>query len=297
VYVGAGSVVTVSGVQISHNTALGGGGIYAWTGGRAIVSGSQLFSNTATNGDGGGIFVYFGGAATVSGTSILNGTSTLGSGGITNAGILTVANSTMRGNAGLYGGIENVQTLTLINSTLSGNQAMGAAYGGGAIDQHQIGSAPSATILNCTIVSNTATITDHSGIWLQAGTLNIGNSIVAHNGVTNNVQVDDGTFTSLGYNLTNSGPGTPFTATTDLTDTNPRLGPLQANGGSTWTHAHPSESPATDRIPFGVNGCGTTVIVDQRGQPRPGTFTQRCDIGAYKVQGIYYRVYLPLVLK
>ena len=297
VFVGAGSVVTVSAVQISHNTAGGGGGIYVLTGGRAIVSGSQFFSNTATNGDGGGIFVYFGGAATVSGTSLLSGTSTAGSGGITNAGILKVTNSTVSGNAGPYGGIENVRTLTLTNSTLSGNQVIGPAYGGGAIDQHQIGSAPSATILNCTIVSNTATVTNRSGIWLQAGTLNIGNSIVAHNGVTNNVQVDGGTFTSLGYNLTNNGAGAPFTVTTDLTDTNPRLGPLQANGGATWTHAHPADSPATDRIPFDVHGCGTTATVDQRGQPRPGLFTQRCDIGAYEAQGLYYHVYLPLVTK
>ena len=90
---------------------------------------------------------------------------------------------------------------------------------------------------NSTIVSNTAAAASHSGIYLRAGKLDIGNSIVAHNGVTNNVQVDIGTFNSLGYNLTNSGAGTPFTATTDLTNTNPLLGPLQNNGGSSWTHA------------------------------------------------------------
>jgi hypothetical protein len=132
---------------------------------------------------------------------------------------------------------------------------------------------------------------------LENGTLTIQNSIVAGNSVTNNVRVDGGTFTSLGYNLTNSSAGTPFTATTDLTNTNPLLGSLQNNGGASWTHALLSSSPAIDRIPFGVNGCGTTITTDQRGQPRPGTFTRLCDIGAYEAQGVHYQIYLPLVIR
>jgi len=152
-------------------------------------------------------------------------------------------------------------------------------------------------MMNCTVVSNTAVNTTTSGIWLEGGTLDVGNSIVANNNVTNNVAVISGTFTSLGYNLTNSGAGTPFTATGDLTNTNPLLGPLQNNGGSTWTYALLLGSPAIDLIWFGVNGCGTTITADQRGQPRPGTFTHLCDAGAYEAQGIHYRIYLPVVMK
>jgi len=190
--------------------------------------------------------------------------------------------------------------LALINSTLSGNQSStgNPAYdGGGAIDQY--GTSASATIANSTIVSNTAVTINvvRSGIWLENGTLTIQNSIVAGNSVTNNVRVDGGTFTSLGYNLTNSSAGTPFTATTDLTNTNPLLGPLQNNGGASWTHALLSSSPAIDRIPFGVNGCGTIITTDQRGQPRPGSFTHLCDIGAYEAQGVHFQIYLPLVIR
>jgi hypothetical protein len=154
-------------------------------------------------------------------------------------------------------------------------------------------------MLNCTVISNTAVITNisRSGIWLRGGTLDIGNSIIAHNGITNNVAISSGTLTSLGYNLTNSSAGTPFTGTGDLTNTDLLLGPLQNNGGSTWTHALLPASPAIDRIMFGVSGCGTSLITDQRGQPRPGTFTRLCDIGAYEAQGIYYRIYLPVVIK
>jgi hypothetical protein len=191
--------------------------------------------------------------------------------------------------------------LALIDSTLSGNQSSTsnpALDGGGAIDQW--GTSPSATIVNSTIVSNTAVTINvaRSGIWLENGTLTIQNSIVAGNSVTNNVKVESSAiFTSLGYNLTNSGVGTPFTATTDLANTNPLLGPLQNNGGASWTHALLPGSPAIDRIPFGVNGCGTSLTTDQRGQPRPGTFTHLCDIGAYEAQGVHYQIYLPLVLR
>ena len=65
----------------------------------------------------------------------------------------------------------------------------------------------------------------------------------------------------------------------------PKLGPLQNNGGSTWTRLPLTGSPAID------NGDNTACPpIDQRGFRRPiGT---SCDIGAVEV-GPY--VYLPLV--
>jgi hypothetical protein len=240
--------------------------------------------------------------ATLNGMQIVSNTAPNGGGINASGSVLTVTNSTVRGNtaSGWGGGISNAGTrLALINSTLSSNQAQGgnaSTDGGGALDLY---GASNVTLINSTVSGNTAVITNvsKSGIWLENGALNIQNSIVANNSVTNNLTIISGTFSSQGYNLTNSSAGTPFTATTDLTNTNPLLGPLQNNGGSTWTHALLPSSPAIDRIPFGVNGCGTTITTDQRGQPRPGTFTHLCDIGAYEVQGIYYRVYLPLVIR
>ena len=69
-------------------------------------------------------------------------------------------------------------------------------------------------------------------------------------GLNNNLAISGTAFTSLGYNLTNSGAGTPFTTTGDLINTNPLLGPLQNNGGSSWTHALLPGSPAIDHIPL-----------------------------------------------
>jgi hypothetical protein len=64
----------------------------------------------------------------------------------------------------------------------------------------------------------------------------------------------------------------------------PLLGPLQENGGSTFTQALLPGSPALDAIPWGTNGCGTTLLSDQRWQARPQALGGPCDIGAYEVE-------------
>jgi hypothetical protein len=62
----------------------------------------------------------------------------------------------------------------------------------------------------------------------------------------------------------------------------PKLGPLQSNGGPTQTHALLPGSPAIDAGNPG--GCrdklGALLITDQRGFPRPAV---GCDIGAYEL--------------
>ncbi len=74
---------------------------------------------------------------------------------------------------------------------------------------------------------------------------------------------------------------------TSITD-----GQATNNGGATETHALLFGSPAIDAIPFGVNGCGTTVVTDQRGYRRP--INERCDIGSYEIGAF---LYLPLILR
>jgi hypothetical protein len=69
--------------------------------------------------------------------------------------------------------------------------------------------------------------------------------------------------------------GTPLTG-------DPKLGPLQNNGGPTQTMALGNGSPA---INAGDPNCedlnGTAILTDQRGAPRP--HGSACDIGAYEV--------------
>jgi len=93
----------------------------------------------------------------------------------------------------------------------------------------------------------------------------------------------DSSLISQGYNVDSDG-SCQLTAPTDRPGVDPQLGPLQDNGGATLTHALLPGSPAIDAIPWGTNGCGTTLISDQRGQARPQPASGACDIGAYEVE-------------
>jgi hypothetical protein len=75
-----------------------------------------------------------------------------------------------------------------------------------------------------------------------------------------------------------------------MSSTNPLLGVLRDNGGSTQTMVLLEGSPAINGVDWNQpNDCPDT---DQRGYPRPyGTF---CDIGAF--EGVYY-AFMPLIRK
>jgi hypothetical protein len=93
----------------------------------------------------------------------------------------------------------------------------------------------------------------------------------------------EGTLTSLGHNLIGDGSGGSGYAATDLVGTSanpidPKLGPLQDNGGPTWTMALLPGSPA-----IGAGGPSDSEW-DQRGPGYPGSFNGATDIGAYEVQ-------------
>ncbi|MBW3539574.1 MAG: right-handed parallel beta-helix repeat-containing protein, partial [Planctomycetes bacterium] len=232
---------------------------------------------------------------------------TTGNGGaIVNAGTLSIAESTISGSnspAG-GGGIYNTGTLTVTSSTFFGNSATGATGDGGAI--YNTGD---ATIINSTFSGNSAidsgaairnhggtltlthsTITDNAGsfgaLYNSLGTVTIGGTIVAGN-VGSNSSVDvNGSFTSQGYNLIGVTTGAAgFGASGDVL--NPaggaKLGPLQDNGGTTFTHALLPGSPAIDAA-----SASLAPGFDQRGLSRPqdgdGNGTSIPDIGAFELR-------------
>jgi len=177
---------------------------------------------------------------------------------------MMVTNSTLYGNSADSGGdqIKNGGSALLINVTVSGDYGHYGIQDGGWM-----------TLTNVTLSDMP------SGAYMSAGTF-IRNSILT--------VVCIGTPTSLGHNLdayNNCG----FTATGDLTNTSPLLGPLQDNGGPTPTYALLPGSPA---INAGDNvGCPAT---DQRGVARP--HAGRCDIGAYEYV-FPVKLYLPFVAR
>ena len=103
-----------------------------------------------------------------------------------------------------------------------------------------------------------------------------------------------GFITSAGYNLSSEGTCAPyFNQTGDVNGQNPNLGSLAAHGGPTFTQLPSLPSPAIDAIPNGANGCGATLITDQRGAPRP--INSQCDIGAVEIGWPYPQLWLPLI--
>lgn len=203
-------------------------------------------------------------------------------GGVGNVGTMAIANSSVSGNSAAYkslgsnGGISNRGTLTITNSTLSGNHADGNGTG-----LYNIGA---ATIANSTFADNSSypspylpkgTIRNDSG-----GTLQIRNTILNSGTAEANFN-NAGTIISQGYNLCGDDGSGFLIAPGDQINTNPMLGPLQNNGGSTFTHALLSGSPA---INAGDPNFSPPPAFDQRGPGYPRVHGGRIDIGSFELQ-------------
>jgi hypothetical protein len=246
------------------------------------------------------VFQTVTGAKTVSisGLTIRNGQGGEG-GGIENAATLTltIINSTLSANAaGLGGGVFNSGTLTIINSNFSSNMA---SEGGGIYNP----GSGTLTISNSTFSGNAApvaggasfnlgtmqiantTLSDNSsplgGGVFNMGTLQIGNTIVNAGASGANIINSGGTVTSHGYNLSSDDAGGFLTGPGDQINTNPLLGPLQDNGGPTFTHELLPGSPAIDA---GDPNFTPPPFFDQRGQGFPRVVNGRIDKGSFEVQ-------------
>jgi predicted outer membrane repeat protein len=276
-YISPGKTVTISGLTIINGSAPAdycfGGGIYN-DHATLTVSNCTISGNAAVPGTGGGIYNNAGTLAVNSTT--LSGNSAWPGGGICNdaGGTLRITDSTLSGNSdngyNFGGGILNIGILTITNSTFSGNSA---DAGGGIYNW----SGAMLTITNSTFSGNSA-VHDGGAIY-NGGTLKIGNTILnAGSSGANIYNVDQlGTVTSLGYNLSSDNAGGYLAATGDGINTDPRLGPLQNNGGATFTHLPASDSPVID-------GADPTLGMDQRGAGFQRVVNGRVDIGAVEVQ-------------
>lgn len=176
---------------------------------------------------------------------------------------MLIINSTFSGNRGDTGGaIFNHgpfgnANLSIVNSTLSGNSAY--TQGGGIFNNDG-----SLVLLNNTLNGNAALL--GGGIYnhdaFGSTYIQIGSTILNAGASGKNIDGDvpySEAFDSLGYNLSSDDGAGFLTNATDQTNTDPMLGPLQDNGGPTWTHALLPGSPAIDQ---GFNFCGSST--DQR---------------------------------
>jgi hypothetical protein len=278
-------------LRITGGNAQDGGGIHNH--GRLILENCRIDHNTA-RGFGGGIFNT--GRMNIVDTTIEENTARDG-GGISNrgpkqdrpAGQITLDHVTIRNNhanqrdgrGGTGGGIRNRGMIQLsFNVTISGNTAnMGAGV---------------YNVQGSTLNLGSSTIADNvvrngppgppglgGGIFVEPGaSVSIVNTIVAAN--TQADQPDDvsGAVASRGHNLIGDGTNGSGFVSTDLVGNSanpidPRLGPLQDNGGFTWTQALLPDSPGIDA---GDNAYAPAT--DQRGLTR--IVDGVVDIGAFE---------------
>jgi hypothetical protein len=215
-----------------------------------------------------------------------NSTPNEGGGGINNdnGSVMTITNSLISNNEGLYaGGIANYNgaTLTIINSTISGNHCTDPGSGGGV---ENFGGGSTLIIRHSTITDNSCGGSNSGGgIFNNTTPPILSHTIVAGNSAD---RPDlSGNFNSEGHNLIgNSTGGTGFSDGVNgdqvgdsTSPIDPLLGPLANNGGDTQTHALLPASPAIDA---GDND--NAPATDQRGPGFPRILNGTIDIGAYE---------------
>ena len=244
-------------ITTTDDTASGGGAVVL---DGATITDSTISGNHAngTNGAearGGGLYLTGTEPVQISGSTLAANTASATAGGAEGGAIrrfpgpLTITNSTISG-----------------NSVSAGPNASLARGGGAVIDTP-------ATLTNVTIVGNSATGTMASSGNLAAPEAALRNTLIA-GGVPTNCSF---TVASAAGSL-DTGTSCGLGAGNRSGVSNPRLGPLAANGGPTFTHALLTGSPAID------TGARTGApATDQRGVKRP----QRdgIDIGAYELVG------------
>jgi hypothetical protein len=287
---GFGGHLTVDGAIIAGNAAATGGGIYNSGGipelqadhSEMTLRDTQIRGNSAIFGAG----IYNAGndtpgIATIERATIADNESSRSGGGMYNAGNLDLTASTISGNCAVVsgGGLFNAGTdvipagykarAALTNNTVSGNN--GGQTGGG------IRNGGDLTATNVTIAGNAAG--DGGNFWRSgADSSDLQSTLLADSQY--GASCGDPPPNSLGHNLDSDGT-CGFSAPGDISDTDPKLGPLADNGGPTQTHALLEDSPAVDT--------GDDVAcppTDQRGVPRPidghRDGSPACDIGAFE---------------
>lgn len=295
-------------LQIQGNTILIGDGAA-----RTIIDGGGL---------GGIFYVASDATVQIQDVTLRNGRSPGAGGAIRNQGDLTLLRTVLTGNSSVAGTAGPGQggaivsdgtspSLTITDSTIAGNTARGAGgaiAAGGDVHLANVTVAGNRTtndlggglyfftnsrvaVNNATVAGNTAAVKG-GGILVETSLFigtspKVTNSIIAGN--TAPVGPDCAGGLDTAYDLVGNGAGCtgPSAANHDKVGTtasplDPRLGPLNGNGGPTPTLALLAGSPAINAGSPAAPGSGTgsCLATDQRAIRRPGATT--CDIGAFE---------------
>lgn len=266
---------------LGDNTAVNDGGAIENAGTLTVTL--SLFENNSSQTKGGALDNVANSQAVIEQSTFRLNEADFG-GGLNNEGTMQLSQSTVYSNTAVLsgssggGGLRNETggSLFVTNSTISGNMS---GEGGGLLN---VGAKSTAVLRSSTLVNNFGV--HYGGVYNLSGSVTLNNTIVAKQ--RNGSDCGGVLMVSSGSNL-DSDRSCLFRETGNLSGVGqPFMGPLQDNGGPTWTHALLIGSPAIDASDI----CEPT---DQRGVPRPvGTAG---DIGAYET--FAFRVYLPSVLR
>jgi len=299
--------VSISGVTLQNGGGISGG----WNGQDIVIEDCQIINNHNTGiiARGGNLDIY---RSIISGNVDTQPEDGSVGGIIASISNLGISQSIISNNTGAWGGISSDWSMLMSGSTVSNNTGTDGPGG-----MRVIG----ARIVNSTISGNTGT--EGAGIWTNRGieiysstitqnsavgtgtqifktgngggiyffgdgSTTLYNTIIAENHSSAGSNDCDGPITSGGYNLIGSTTGCEFaSAVGDLLNVPARLGPLQDNNGSTFTHALLPGSLAIDAA--NPEGSAETEGLDQRGWYRNrdsnGDGFDRDDIGAYEADG------------
>lgn len=302
-YIAPGSVVTISGLTIangfdSYITSYGAGGGILNELGTLTVSNCVVTGNSAELGAGifnDGGYLLFGEASGTATLNLIDSTITGNAsdfgvgGGLLNANFegntaaasierCTLSDNSAPAGGGIFSSGADV-SVNIFNSTLSGNVATDGPGGGIFDDLSSL-----LVVNNSTLSGNSSEWEMGSGIAVRAGTLLLRNTILNAGALGENIWVDPsegGDVLSYGNNLSSDNGSGYLTTAGDLINATPLLGPLQDNGGLTFTHALLVGSPAID-AGSAIDIAGLPVTIDQRGLSRPQGST--VDIGAFELE-------------
>ena len=170
--------------------------------------------------------------------------------------------------------------------------------GGGVSNSPFLEESGTTTLVNCTVTGNIAAngggISNGGGApgglygGHGRGTVIVANSIVAGNSASAAAPDIFGPVSSKGHNLIGNTDGSSGWVASDLTGTDPMLGPLADNGGPTQTMALQASSPAIDagNNDLALDVDGQPLTTDQRGVGFPRIVNNIVDIGAFEVPSL-----------
>ncbi|WP_071517079.1 calcium-binding protein [Geitlerinema sp. PCC 9228] len=262
------------------------------TAGNIIIRNSHFENNTG-EGQGGGafLFVYDDDEmlvenSTFTGNEIAESPrgDALGGGLRAGNGKLTIRQTTFAENiSGSQGGglwIGETTPTTIVNSTFSANQAKSSDGSSGLGGAMMVNTSEKVEIINSTLAYNQAGF-QGGAFWGNYDNTTTTNSIYYNNTGDNPWDVKEQTGGNLqdgGGNIQfpakNPDDSSDFNVTQNITIADPKLGPLQDNGGSVPTHALLEGSPAID-----AGTSVASVTEDQRGAERTDG---NIDVGAFE---------------